>query len=149
EDDWFQSPTIVLFAVVAAVSLISFLIWEWGQAHPVSDVRMLASRTFASSTGLMFVLAGLLYRPAALVPAFEQVLMGYSAQQAGQTLSPGGFAMMVLMPIAGALVARIDARALIAVGLSALSASLLYMSGHLYTGIDFQTAMLMRVAQVV
>jgi hypothetical protein len=35
----------------------------------------------------------LLYAPTVLLPAFEQLLMGYTAQQAGETMSPGGFSM--------------------------------------------------------
>jgi hypothetical protein len=31
EDDWFHSPTITGFAVVAAVALVAFVVWEWNQ----------------------------------------------------------------------------------------------------------------------
>ena len=33
---WFGSPLIVTLAVVAALSIVSLLIWEAGEAHPSS-----------------------------------------------------------------------------------------------------------------
>jgi DHA2 family multidrug resistance protein len=75
--------------------------------------------------------------------------MGYTAQQAGETLSPGGLSLIFLMPIAGALVARVDARKLVAVGSALLATSLLYMASRLYVGIDFKTATLVRIYQML
>ncbi len=149
EDDWFNASSIVGFAIIAGAGLIGFVLWEWRQRHPVIDVRMFTNRTFASSSLLMLLLGMVLYAPTVLLPTFEQTLMGYSAQQAGETLSPGGFALILLMPVAGALVSRVDARWLIATGASMLVVSLFYMSTHLYVGIDFRSAILMRVYQVV
>jgi DHA2 family multidrug resistance protein len=149
EDDWFHSGAIIAFAVAAAVCVAAFVAWEWTQEHPVIDVRMFKSRTFATSSVLMLGVGILLYAPTVLLPAFEQLLMGYTAQQAGETMSPGGFSLILLMPIAGALVARVDARKLVAVGSALLATSLLYMASHLYVGIDFQTAMLVRVYQML
>src|SRR5204862_127441 len=40
EDDWFNSHTIVLFVVIAAVALVSFILWELREEHPVVDVRL-------------------------------------------------------------------------------------------------------------
>jgi len=49
----------------------------------------------------------------------------------------------------GTLVSKVDARYLIAFGFSVLSASMFYMTTHLYPGIDFKTATLLRVYQSV
>jgi DHA2 family multidrug resistance protein len=148
EDDWFHSSAITLFALVSAACVVVFAFWEWNQKHPVIDVRMFRSRTFATSAGLMLFVGTLLYAPTVLLPAFEQLLMGYTAQQAGETLSPGGFSMLVYMPLAGALVAKVDPRKLIALGAALLSVSLFYLASHLYTGVDFETALLLRVYQM-
>src|SRR5207302_3255051 len=113
EDDWFHSAAIVGFAIAAAVCIVSFVIWEWRQKNPVIDVRMFQSRTLASASGLMLGVGIVLYAPTVLLPAFEQMLMGYTPQQAGETMSPGALALVPLMPIAGALVAKVDARKLI------------------------------------
>ena len=149
EDDWFHSPAIIGFAIAAAVCIVSFVVWEWFEEHPVIDIRMFKSRTFASGAGLMLGVGILLYAPTVLLPAFEQLLMGYTAQQAGETMSPGALALIPLMPIVGVLVAKIDARKLIAVGALLIATSLLYLAGQLYVGIDFRTALFLRLYQVI
>jgi DHA2 family multidrug resistance protein len=47
----------------------------------------------------------------------------------------------------GLLVSRVDPRFLIAFGFAAVSASMFYMTSHLYVGVDFKTVMLLRVYQ--
>ena len=43
--------------------------------------------------------------------------IGYTAERAGEALSPAGFVLMMMMPIAGRLTAdRIDPRMLISIG---------------------------------
>src|SRR5262249_45839728 len=76
-------------------------------------------------------------------------MMGYTAQQAGMALSPGGFTVMLLMPLVGTLIGRVDARKMLAFRVTVISISLFYMSHTLYTGRDFSTAVSLRVAQAV
>ena len=149
EDDWFTSPFIVVMSVIAAVTLVSFVIWESKQKNPVVDVNMFKDRTFAVSNVMMLVLGIALFGSTVLLPQYTQVIMGYSAQQAGMALSPGGFVVIMILPFVGFLVSRVDARYLIAFGFVALSASMFYMSGHLYEGIDFKTAVELRVLQSI
>jgi DHA2 family multidrug resistance protein len=149
EDDWFHTPFIVWFSIIAAASLVSFVVWEWNHAHPVVDVRLFKSRNFATSNAMMLALGISLFGTTVLLPQYTQVLMGYSAQQAGMALSPGGFVVILLLPLVGTLVSKVDARYLIAVGFTVLSASMFYMTTHLYQGIDFKTAVLLRVYQSV
>ena len=49
EDDWFGSHFIITLAIMAAVCLISLVIWEWFQKAPVIDVKMFKNFNFASS----------------------------------------------------------------------------------------------------
>jgi DHA2 family multidrug resistance protein len=148
EDDWFHSTAIVAFALTSAVALVTFVVWEWQEKHPVIDVHLFTNRTLASSAGMMLLVGFVLYAPTVLLPQFEQALMGYTAEQAGETLSPAGLSMLVYMPIAGFLVGRIDPRWLIGFGAALLVTSLLFVAGHLYVGIDFRTALLLRLFQI-
>ena len=63
-------------------------------------------------------------------------------------LSPGGFAIMICMPIVGWLLSRYDARYLLVFGLSMLSFSLFHMT-NFDLSIDFRTAVYARVLQAV
>ena len=149
EADWFHSTEIVIFAVASAAFLIGFVFWEWRQPHPVIDLHMFKNRTFASSNVMMLILGFSLYGTTVMLPLFEQTLLGYTAERAGLSLSPGGFVVMALMPLVGYLMSHVSVRSMIGFGLAALSLSLLYMSHHLYVGVDFHTVWLLRVYQML
>jgi DHA2 family multidrug resistance protein len=96
----------------------------------------------------MFILGMVLYGTTVLIPQYLQLLMGYSAQSAGEALAGGGFAMMVMMPISGFLVSKVDQRALMSVGFGITAAALYYMTTHMTLDMDFRTAAMLRIYQV-
>jgi DHA2 family multidrug resistance protein len=149
EENWFQSSFIVGFSITAAVALVAFVLWELEQEHPVVDIRMFGSRNFASANVMMLVLGLTLYGSTVLLPQYLQVLMGYSAQQAGMVLSPGGLVVILCLPFVGKLIPRVDTRLLVGFGFVTLSVSLLYMTRHLYPGMDFRTAVELRAFQSI
>jgi MFS transporter, DHA2 family, multidrug resistance protein len=149
EDEWFASPFILTSTIIAAVALVSFVLWERKQEHPIVDVNMFKNRTFAAANVMMLTLGIALFGSTVLLPQYLQVLMGYTAQQSGMALSPGGFEVILLLPFVGMLVSRIDSRYMIGFGFLMLSASLFYMTRHLYTGIDFRTAVELRLIQSI
>jgi len=83
-----------------------------------------------------------------LLPLFMQTLLGYTAEQAGLALMPGGFAIMLLLPLVGFLLSRYDARYLLLFGLIVLSSSLFHMTSF-DLGVDFRTVATARVFQAV
>ncbi len=147
EEDWFHSSFVVGFSIVALVSLVSLILWELRAEHPIIDVRLFKNRTFSMANGMMFTLGVTLFGTTVLLPQFTQVLLGYSAKQAGMALSPGGILIMCMMPFIGKFLGKFDARKMIAFGFVALSVSLFYMSHKLYLGIDFKHAILLRMYQ--
>jgi len=147
EEDWFNSHRIVIFTATAAVALVAFVIWEWRHEHPVVEVRLFRDRNFAASNLMMLVLGMALYGSTVLLPQYLQVWMGYSAQDSGMVLSPGGFVVILLLPLVGKLISKVDARYVIAFGFLVLSAALLHMAYNLYPGIDFRHAVLLRIYQ--
>jgi DHA2 family multidrug resistance protein len=73
--------------------------------------------------------------------------MGYTAQQAGEVLSPAGFMLMVLFPIAGILSTKVDPRYMIACGFG-MTAIALYHITNLSLMVDFRTMILWRCYQM-
>ena len=147
ESDWFASNSIVLFTVIAAVALTAFVVWEWRHEHPVVEVRLFKNGNFAVANVLMLVLGMILFGSTVLLPQFTQILMGWSAQDAGLALSPGGMTVMLCMPAVGFLVSRVDTRYLIAFGFGVSAIALYHMARTLHPGIDFSTAMWLRIYQ--
>ena len=146
EDDWLQSHFIVLLSAIAAVALVAFVIWEWRQKNPIVDLKLFKGRSFATAALMMFVLGVMLYGSTVLLPLFMQVLMGYTAELAGMVLSPGGFAMLLLMPLVGTLSGKVQARWLAGAGFLISALALFHMTS-LDLNIDFRTAMMYRVYQ--
>jgi DHA2 family multidrug resistance protein len=148
EDDWFASAIITRLFIVSTVSLVAFVIWELGRAEPIVDLRLLVDRNFAVGNVLMFVLGFVLLASTALLPLFVQSLMGYTATDAGLVISPGGFALILVIPVVGALSGKIDARWLIAAGFVGCALAL-YSMTRFDAEIDYATIAWARVYQSV
>jgi len=149
EDDWFGSHFITTLIVVAAVCLISLVIWEWFQKAPIIDVRMFKNFNFASSSLMLFMLGILLFSSLVLMPQFLQTLLGYTSELAGLALSAGGLVLLVEMPMVGQLTTKVQARRLIAFGWLALSAAMFYSTKRIDLQMSFNAAIWLRIAQVV
>jgi DHA2 family multidrug resistance protein len=145
-DDWFASHFILITTIVSVGALIALVIWEWRNDDPIIDLHLFRDRSFAVGNFLMFMVGFALMSSTVLLPLFMQTILGYTAEQAGLALMPGGFAIIVAMPIIGFLLSRYDARWLLVFGLSLLSFALFYMT-HFDPQIDFKTAALARVLQ--
>ena len=96
----------------------------------------------------MFMLGFALLGSTLLLPLFMQTLLGYTAEQSGLALMPGGFTIMLLLPLVGFLLSRYSPRWLLVFGLVVLSGSLFHMAGF-DLDIDFRTAAMARVFQAV
>jgi DHA2 family multidrug resistance protein len=130
EADWFGSPFISVFAAVTLTSLVGLVLWETlVTKDPVVDIPLMANGALATSMVLQFVVGFILNSTTVLLPLFSQELLGYNATQAGMVLMPGGLMLMVMMPVAGQLVRRVQAKYLMASGLALLTLSLVIMSG--------------------
>ncbi len=145
-DDWFESHFIVILSVIAAASLLFVIFWEWHHKDPIIDLHLFRDRTFGLSNLLMFMLGFALLGSTLLLPLFMQTLLGYTAEQAGLALMPGGFTIMLLLPLVGFLLSRYSPRWLLVFGLTMLSASLFHMTSF-DLQIDFHTAVFARVLQ--
>ena len=147
-EDWFESNMIVILTAISVASLVWVVIWEWYQKDPIIDLHLFRERSFATANFLMFMLGFALLGSTLLLPLFMQTLLGYTAERSGMALSPGGFAIMLAMPLVGFLLSRYSPRYLLMFGLTLLSLSLFHMTTF-DLNVDFKTVMLARVYQAV
>jgi MFS transporter, DHA2 family, multidrug resistance protein len=147
-DDWFGSHLILWMTFVSLAGLIAVVIWEWRHKQPIIDLHLFKDRSFAVGTFLMFVVGFALMSSTVLIPLFLQTMMGYTAQEAGLALMPGGFAIIAVMPLVGFLLGKYDARRLLLFGFTMLSVSLFYMTGFNLL-IDFRHAAGARLIQAM
>jgi DHA2 family multidrug resistance protein len=147
EEDWFASNLIAIASIFAVITLICWAIWEWHQETPIVNLRLFRGRNFATAMLFTFVLGMVLNGTTVLLPQFMQTLLGYNATKAGEALAGGGFIMLVMMPIAGFLVSRVDPRMMMGFGFATTSSALFFIATHINRGMDFGTASLMRTLQ--
>ena len=147
-DDWFGSNFIIVMTAICVVSLIAVIIWEWHHKDPIIDLHLFKIRSFGIGNMLMFMVGFALLSSTVLLPQFSQELLGYTAQRAGLALMPGGFAIILCMPLVGYLLGHTDARRLLLFGLAMVSFSLIHMT-NFDTSIDFRTLATARVFQAM
>ena len=149
EKDWFGDPMIRVVSLSAVILLTIFVFWEWRHPDPIVDLRLLKNRNFGTAVFLQFILGIVLFSSTVLIPQFMQNLLGYTAERAGMALSPAGFVMMFLMPVAArTLKLKIDPRLTVAIGYTLLSLGL-YNFTRLTLTSSFGHITLWRMMQVV
>jgi DHA2 family multidrug resistance protein len=128
EEDWFESHFMVALAIIAAVTLVVFVIHELRTDDPVVDLHVFKIRSYAVGVFLMTVVGFVLYGSLVLLPIMLQTLLGYPSLQAGVAMAPRGVGAFFMMPITGIMTGKFDARKLLTVGLTIGGVTLLWLS---------------------
>jgi DHA2 family multidrug resistance protein len=145
-EDWFESDFIVTLSIIAAVALVAAIVWEWRNPEPIIDLKLFRDRTFAVSNAMMFAVGFALLGTTLLLPLFSQTLLGYTAQEAGLSLMPGGFTILLLMPLVGLLLTKFQPRYLLVFGWAWTSFALFRMT-NFDLGMDFRSVAMARMIQ--
>src|SRR5262245_54599509 len=126
--DWFGSKEIIIEAVVAGVAAAMFVIHMLSSDHPFlprdlfRDRNLVLGIIFTAVTGLLMIVT------ATLLPPFLQQLKVYPVFTTGIVMAPRGIGTMISMFVVSRLIGRVDARWLIAIGLSLCGVSLYDMT---------------------
>ncbi|HXF79475.1 MAG TPA: DHA2 family efflux MFS transporter permease subunit [Usitatibacter sp.] len=144
--DWFHSGLIVSLAVVAALGFALFIAWELTDKHPVVDLRLFARRNFSMGALGLSLGYGAFFGNVVLLPLWLQQDMGYTATLAGMALAPVGALAILMSPLVGRNIHRVDPRWL-ASGSFAIFAVVLVMRSHFNTQADLWTIMIPTIVQ--
>ncbi len=121
--DWFDAVWLRWFAVISVLSLIGFIVRELLTDHPIVDLRVFKNRNFAVSSALFGLFGMILYALITLQPLFLQSLLGYTAFDAGLSVTPRGIGSLVALFCVGALVSRVNPKLLVGFGFAMLGLS--------------------------
>src|SRR3989344_4303535 len=146
ELDWFESGEIVALGLVALVGFVVFLIWELNEEHPVVELRLFASRNFLFGVLTLSIGYGLFFGNVVLLPMWLQQYMGYTASAAGMAVAPVGLLAILLSPIVGKNVTKVDPRKLATVAFL-FFALVLWMRSSFTVQADFTTIMIPNILQ--
>jgi DHA2 family multidrug resistance protein len=148
ELDWFHSAEVVAMAVVAVVGFAFFIVWELTEKHPVVDLSLFKRRNFWSGAVATAVAYGLFFGNVVLLPLWLQQYMGYTATQAGMVLAPVGALAIVLSPLVGMTVGKVDPRRYATFSFIVF-ALVLWMRSNFNTQADMATIMVPTIIQGV
>ena len=146
ELDWFESRQIITLAIIAVVGFVFFLIWELNEKHPVVDLRLFAGRNFAMGTLCLGMAYGVFFANVVILPLWLQTQLNYTATDAGYVLAPVGFLAILLSPVIGRMVGRVDQRIVASVSFL-LFALISYMRSRFNAQVDIGTLMIPTVLQ--
>jgi DHA2 family multidrug resistance protein len=136
--DWFGSTQIVILAITAVVGFALFVVWELTDDHPVVDLSLFARRNFWTSTLAISFGYAAFFGNLVILPLWLQQFMGYTATQAGMVLAPVGLFAILLTPVVGRYINRVDPR-LFATASFIVFALVLYLRSRFNTNADFWT----------
>ena len=148
EMDWFESPVITILAMTALVGFVYFLVWELTEDHPVVDLRLFRRRNFWAGTLVTSVGFGLFFGNVVLLPLWLQQYMGYTATDAGMVTAPVGLLALVLSPIVGRTIQKVDPRKYASFAFL-IFAVVLWMRSHFNTQTDQFTILIPTLIQGV
>jgi DHA2 family multidrug resistance protein len=146
ELDWFHSPEVTALAIVSAVGFAFLIAWELTDDHPVVELRMLKIRNFWTGTLSMTVAYSLFMGNLVLLPLWLQQFMGYTSTQAGMLMAPVGLFAIILSPVIGKNIHRMDPRAVTSFAFVVFSL-VLWMRSNFNTQADFGTLMIPTIIQ--
>jgi DHA2 family multidrug resistance protein len=149
ENDWFGSNFIRVCGIAFAISFAGLMIWEWHKKDPLIDIRLFKFKNFAVCCFLMLLTGGFLNATTVLQPQFLQQTIGYTATNAGFSLTAGGIALLFMVVIAGRSLGTFPARNVIIFGFVLFTIGYYVSAKQINLGISFNTASWLRVLQVI
>jgi DHA2 family multidrug resistance protein len=129
-DGWFESAKITALAIIATISLVGFVSHELETEHPVVNLRVFANRGYAAATGLNFLVGTAVFAGSLLLSLYCGTIMHYRALDIGRVFLRGSFIQLLILPLAGRLVTRMDPRRLMIIANTGILASL-WLNAHL------------------
>jgi Major Facilitator Superfamily len=127
-EGWGSTLIVSLFAL-AAVLLVAFVAIERRVTEPMLPLGLFKRPAFTGVQLAAFAVSGSLFALFLYLTLYLQNYLGLSPLEAGLRYLPITLASFFVAPIAGALLSRVQARALMSVGLAGAGIGLVLMSG--------------------
>nr|WP_063570589.1 DHA2 family efflux MFS transporter permease subunit [Luteibacter rhizovicinus] len=146
DEDWFSSPFIVVTAIIAAIGLAVFLIWELTDKDPIVNLKLFRHRNFAMGTLCLVLAYAAFFAIGLLVPQWLQRNVGYTSTWAGLAAAPLGIIPVILTPFVGRYAHKFDLRVL-ASGAFLVMGATCFMRSEFYLDIDFYSVAMVQLIQ--
>jgi EmrB/QacA subfamily drug resistance transporter len=127
QDGWLAGQTLSMFAV-SLVLLVSFVGWEVRHPEPLMRFGILRTKTISGANVAGFIMGTAMFAMFLMLTLYMQQVLGYSAMKTGVAyLAVAGTAIFT-SAIAAQLVTRIGVKPILLVGMTSLTAGLIYFT---------------------
>lgn len=128
EKDWFGSPMIAAMGVIAVVCLTYLIVWELHDKHPILDLHLFQRRNFL--VGAIAISLGYFafFGVNVVFPLWLQTTLGYNSTWAGLAMAPIGIFAVILSPIIGQNIQRLNLRFTASMAFAIFCAGMLWVS---------------------
>jgi DHA2 family multidrug resistance protein len=129
-EEWFESPEIVLFTLLAIVAGGAMFYHELTIEYPIVELRAFRNPNFAVGCLFSFILGIGLYTLIYLMPVYLSSVKGLNSLQIGQYVMVTGLFQLLSAFVAGPIAKKLDSRLMLALGLFLYGAGC-WMNGDL------------------
>src|SRR6202000_82900 len=99
--DWFEDTSVLICAVICAVSAVAFFARVLTARVPIVDLRAFTNRNFTLGCTFSFCVGIGLYGLTYLYPRYLAEVRGYSPLMIGETMLVSGVTMFFTAPVVG------------------------------------------------
>ncbi len=114
--DWFNSGFIWALAVISTVCITFLIAWELTDDNPIIDLTLFKIRNFTVGTVAISIGYMTFFGSVVVLPLWLQTQMNYTATWAGLATAPIGIIPVLLSPVVGRLLTKVDARYIVTNG---------------------------------
>ncbi|MDX6386630.1 MAG: hypothetical protein QOD85_432 [Gaiellaceae bacterium] len=127
QDGWLAGKTLSFFAASVAM-LVGFLVWEQRHPEPLMRLGILRIKTVSGANVAGFIMGTAMFSMFLMLTLYMQQVLGYSPMRTGVAyLAVAGTAIFT-SAIAAQLVTRIGVKPVLVVGMTTLTAGLVYFT---------------------
>jgi EmrB/QacA subfamily drug resistance transporter len=127
QDGWLAAQALTLFAISLAL-LASFVVWELRHPEPLMRFGILQTRTVSGANVAGFILGTALFSMFLMLTLYMQQVLGYSPMKTGVAYLAVAGTAILWSGVAAQLVTRIGVKPVLVVGMTMLTAGLLFFT---------------------
>jgi EmrB/QacA subfamily drug resistance transporter len=127
QDGWLASGTLAFFGAALAL-LVGFVAWELRHSEPLMRFGILQIRTVSGANVAGFILGTAMFAMFLMLTLYMQQVLGYSAMKTGLAYLAVAGTAIVWSAVAAQLVTRMGVKPVLLIGMTALTAGLVYFT---------------------
>src|SRR5918994_1408562 len=127
QEGWLAGETLASFGIAVAL-LVGFVGWERRHPEPLMRFGILQTRTVSGANVAGFIMGTAMFSMFLMLTLYMQQVLGYSAMKTGVAYLAVAGTAIVWSAVAAQLVTRIGVKPVVTVGMTMLTAGLVYFT---------------------